>query len=63
MQLSIIMISILHDYGTTSSKLIFHGLVFEAAAETVYACQNRIFQFSDYFSYEVDAKQPAQLKY
>ena len=30
---------------------------------SVYACQNRIFQFSDYFSYEVDAKQPAQLKY
>ena len=58
----------IHDYGATSSKLTFHGLVFffsflRQQPSVDANCQNRIYQFSNYFSYEVDAKQRAQLKY
>ena len=37
------MISILHDYGATSSKLIFHGLVSEAAAKCLCVFQKDSF--------------------
>ena len=59
----------IHDYGATSSKLIFHGLVFflffflRQQPSVDANCQNRIYQFSNYFSYEVDAKQRVKLKY